>query len=201
MSFTLNQKLAAFAFIVSLLAMITSLILPYWAEEKESSYVEFISVLDLAQDIRHKENLSLIDLRSTSDFEKFNIPSSINLTLSELLEYETPESSFTVLYSDNDIQSEQAYFMLKGLGKTQNFILKGGVNDWYDYILYPKLPKTIPDSSEVLVKEIKALSSFFGGRIEFIDSAEPLEYYLEKPAKDINKGPKKVVRKLERMGC
>lgn len=201
MRFTLNQKLAAFAFIVSLLAMIISLILPYRAEEKENSYVDFISVLDLAQDIRHKENLSLIDLRSTSDFEKFNIPSSINLTLSELFEYETPESSFTVLYSDNDIQSEQAYFMLKGLGKTQNFILKGGVNDWYDYILYPKLPKTIPDSSEVLVKEIKALSSFFGGRIEFIDSAEPLEYYLEEPAKDINKGPKKVVRKLERMGC
>lgn len=201
MSFTLNQKLAAFAFFVSLLAMITSLILPYRTEEKENSYVEFISVLDLAQDIRHKADFSLIDLRPVSDFEKFNIPSSINLTLSELLEYETPESSFIVLYSNDDTQSEQAYFMLKGLGKTQNFVLKGGVNDWYDYILYPKLPKTIPDSSEVLVKEIKALSSFFGGRIEFIDSAGSLEYYLEEPAKDINTVPKKVIRKLERMGC
>ncbi|MEQ9266279.1 MAG: rhodanese-like domain-containing protein [Balneolaceae bacterium] len=201
MSFTLNQKLAAFAFFISLLAMITSLILPQEAEENETSQVDYFSVLELAQDIRGKENISVIDLRPASDFEKFNIPSSINLTLSELLDFETPRHSSLILYSDNDTQSEQAYFMLKGLGKTQHFVLKGGVEDWYDYILYPKLPKAVTDSNQMLVSKIKALTSFFGGRIEFIDDAEILEYYLEKPVNNNHKGPKKVVKNLERMGC
>lgn len=201
MSFTLNQKLAAFAFFISLLAMITSLILPHQAEENETSQVDYFSVLELAQDIRGKENISVIDLRPASDFEKFNIPSSINLTLSELLDFETPRHSSLIIYSDNDTQSEQAYFMLKGLGKTQQFVLKGGVEDWYDYILYPKLPKTVADSNQVLVSKIKALTSFFGGRIEFIDDAEILEYYLEEPVNYNHKGPKKVVKNLERMGC
>lgn len=201
MSFTLNQKLAAFAFFISLLAMITSLILPNQAKENETSQVDYVSVLELAQDIRDKKNISIIDLRTVSDFDKFNIPSSINLTLSELLDFETPRHSSLILYSDNDTQSEQAYFMLKGLGKTQHFVLKGGVEDWYDYILYPKLPKAIPDSNEVLVSKIKALTSFFGGRVEFIDDAKVLDYYLEEPLEDNHRGPRKVVKNLERMGC
>lgn len=197
MSYSLNQKLAVFAFSISLLAMITSVTLPYSETRKKDPKINLISVLELAHDIKNRESISLIDVRPSTEFEEFNIPTAINLSLAELITSELPQDDPIVIYSGDELLSEQAYFMLSGLGKNHIFVLKGGVHDWYDFILYPKLPKEIPESNDSLAKEVKSLSSFFGGRIEFVDDVKALDYY----EKDSGNKAKKHPKSLERMGC
>tara|TARA_R110000868_G_scaffold259361_7_gene517393 strand:+ start:14203 stop:14799 length:597 start_codon:yes stop_codon:yes gene_type:complete len=198
MKLSLNKKLAGLAFLLSLLAMLISLIFPSSASQKRASIkIEYLSVLDLATEIRNRKPVRLIDLRDDSSFAAFHIPTAEPYSLNNLQNLEINSSIKTTLYSDEVDISEQAFYLLADRGMENLFVLNGGIQDWYDRILYPKMPKTIPDNYEDIATQIKSLSAYFGGHSIYVDEGNPLNYY-----KGIaESSPSTKTKRLIRMGC
>jgi rhodanese-related sulfurtransferase len=84
--------------------------------------------------------LQLIDLRTAKEFRECNIPGSINIPYAEFLEknpapyLEDPKIRH-IFYSNDDLNASYAQTLAVGLGYTNCFIMKGGLNAWYETIM------------------------------------------------------------------
>lgn len=86
------------------------------------------------------ESLQLIDLRPQSEFERFNIPGSINIPYSEFFNRRpetwlyNPEARY-VFYSNDGLNALYAMVLAKGLGYSNSFVMEGGLNEWFDKVM------------------------------------------------------------------
>lgn len=196
MKLSLNQKLASLAFILAIGTSVMSFISPEKKSISSQHGVQFISVVELATNIKNKDDITLLDLRGSHNFQQFHIPTAISFQIDEYsLEFD--ESRSIILYSDNDSLSHKAYKILSGNGTINVFVLQGGIQDWYDRILYPQIPKILTESEQELASQIKSLSAYFGGRSVFVDDEHTLDYYRG----TIKETVKTPVSQLVRMGC
>ena len=104
----------------------------------------YFSVDQVARMMNNEDStVQIIDLRSTAQFKECNIPGSINIPYPGLL---NPiwEGTFNqrkikkIFYGNDDQTSTYSWTILTGLGYQNNFILKGGLNEWFKTILYSK---------------------------------------------------------------
>jgi rhodanese-related sulfurtransferase len=90
--------------------------------------------------VSEDSSVRLIDLRPEEEFRSFNIPGSINMPYSELIQKE-PESYLAsgetknIFYSNNDLVSNYAFIMAKGMNFRNVYVMKGGMNEWFDKIM------------------------------------------------------------------
>ncbi|MFV1882945.1 MAG: rhodanese-like domain-containing protein [Balneola sp.] len=196
MSISINQKLALLAFALSLMALITSTFFPDNSFSENTSGLNYISVLDLAESIKNRKSLVLIDLRSKEEFDQFHIPTARNLKTPDLLHSDFNPDANLVLYSERDSLSKQAFLTLKEKSFNEVKILRGGVQDWYSRLLYPRMPKVIPSEDKELADRVKVLTEYFGGRSEFVNEGNPLDYY-----RDNTSNHPVIQSRLVRMGC
>lgn len=195
-----NQKLALLAFTLAFLAMIASFIIPdglYSIKQKPS----YIPVLDLAEKIMNREKLHLIDLRSEEEYLKFHIPTAQNRAFEEYLSNTTKYKDTIVFYSGDDTLTRQLWNVLPDTLKPKIKILYGGVHDWYERLLYPKLPGTFSTKDSVTMERIKKLNKFYGGRMEFVEDHDLLHYYHKDMTKVLWANPKRTHHGLVRKGC
>ncbi|MBK8943855.1 MAG: rhodanese-like domain-containing protein [Ignavibacteriae bacterium] len=207
-----EKKLAMFAFGIGVIAIFAGD--PYGKTSikinvKELSLISpneigKVKVEDLADNIiQSKSDFRLIDLRKPEEFAKYNIPTSENIQLDQLLNSELQRNEKLILYSDNDIEATQAWFLLK----TNNFkginIIPGGLNNWKENILFPKCDCGENPSVEQKHKHDKLaeVSKYFGGNIQ--TNSEELIVKNEMPQL---KAPtaitlKKTSGKKKREGC
>ena len=102
------------------------------AEQKRQQTCVFkeISADRLADDIVNKYyTLNIIDVRSPGEFEKFHLPTAINIPFEEMMErqYEPvfrQRIKTNVFYADNDTLVRMACLKAKFIGKSENFILR-----------------------------------------------------------------------------
>ncbi len=197
MNLSLNQKLATGAFALSFLAMTVSLIIPKKKSNSEAD-IHYVSVIELADGIRNRDELSLYDLRPDSEFVQFHIPTASSVSLTDLMHIRSDNKKNIILYSGDDSLAIQGYFILKGLELSPASVLKGGIHDWYERLLYPQLPVHIEPEDQKLAGRIKELSQFFGGRPGRSEESNILNYYRDQDTEE----PKASGRKpLVRMGC
>jgi len=85
-------------------------------------------------------SIQLIDLRSAQEFKSFNIPGSVNVPYNELLDKDP--STFlglakmkNIFYSNGDFDSNFAVVIVQGLGYKNNYVMKGGLNEWFSTIM------------------------------------------------------------------
>ncbi|MTI87217.1 MAG: rhodanese-like domain-containing protein [Balneolaceae bacterium] len=194
MSFSLNQKLAAGAFLLSFLALVTSLIFPIPVSLRGP---EYISVTELAHSIKNRDELTLIDVRPEQAFNEFHLPTARHIPTSKLKNEKLSYTQAVVFYSGDDSLSIQAWQAFKKRGHDNISVLRGGAHDWHERILYPRMPLQIPPTQISLANEIKELSAFFGGRPRYVEDHHVLGYYFRKQ----NKTQTKRSQKLMRMGC
>lgn len=124
--------------------------------EEVKSGTQFIapeSVADMI--ISNDPSLQLIDVRSAAEYEKFNLPNSINIPLASLLnpEWETyinQNAKLNVFYSNGTNDANQAWMISRQLGYANNFVLQGGLNYWVETILNPEPPESGSPNEEVL---------------------------------------------------
>lgn len=104
----------------------------------------YFSVDQVARMMNNEDStVQIIDLRSTTQFKECNIPGSINIPYPDLL---NPiwEGTFNqrrikkIFYGNDDQTSTYAWTILSGLGYKNNFVMKGGLNEWFKTILYSK---------------------------------------------------------------
>lgn len=128
-----------------------------------------IKVAELADDIiKSKFDYRLIDLRKAEEFSKYNIPSSESIQVDQILKSDLARNENILLYSDNDIESAQAWFLLKSNNYNGVNILKGGLKSWQDDILFPACVCETNPSVEQTHKHNKLaeISKFFGGNMQ-----------------------------------
>lgn len=97
--------------------------------------------------------LRLIDVRSQEEFEKFSLPDAINIPIADLLSDQNTDIlnqdiKMNVFYSNGTITANEAWIITRQLGYTNNFVLEGGLNYWFDSILNPQKPASTSSDEE-----------------------------------------------------
>jgi len=118
--------------------------------------------------IKQDPNLLLIDVRKKEKFDAFSLPNAVNIPLADVLSsdseaYLNQDSFDVVLYSNDNCYSDQAWQLCNRVGYKHIYVLKGGVNEWFNTIINPQEPKST--ESELTFKQYdfrKAAGMYFG---------------------------------------
>jgi hypothetical protein len=209
-AFGLNQRLALLALVLGLVAI--------WAAPTRGSRVaidpKVLSVI-VAKELDHvrvqdlagwiiagRSDYRLIDLRDQRAFAEYHIPTAENVPLASLLEYPFARNEKIVLYSDGGIHSAQAWFLLVAAGFKGAYILFGGLDEWKDQILFPRLAEHPTLDQAARDARIREISLHFGG-VPQVGSAAATTAPLALPKVDLSAGtavPKPATKK-KKEGC
>lgn len=113
--------------------------------------------------------LRLIDVRPQDEFEKYSLPGAINIPINEILSHEFEEIVnqglySNVIYTNGSTRANEAWMLLRQLGYNNNYVLRGGLNYWFENILNPQAPEaTSPDDELAKYDFRKAASQALGG--------------------------------------
>ncbi|MCX6152923.1 MAG: rhodanese-like domain-containing protein [Candidatus Kapabacteria bacterium] len=189
---TINQKLALFTLVLGFLALffrdplkakiitVNSSEIALKVQDKSSN----ISVEELADWlIRKKADFKLIDLRSEAKFNEYNIPSSINMSSTELLSLKSSKNGKILIYSDDNLQAAEAWYLLKSKQYKAVYLLSGGINAWKDKILFPSISSNASADVKAQFAKLSEMSKFFGGspRILSGDNSASAEVKMATP--------------------
>jgi rhodanese-related sulfurtransferase len=101
----------------------------------------YFSVDQVARFIVEEDStVQIIDLRTPEEFGKANVPGSINLPYNTLID-RNPASILNngktrnVFYSNGDFDSNYALAISRGLNIKNTYVMKGGLNEWYNTIM------------------------------------------------------------------
>lgn len=128
---------------------------------KESDKVELQTLADWL--IKGNADYTLVDLRNEKDYSEYNIPSSINIKMEDLLTSDLMRNQKIILYGDDDISSAQSWFILKSANYKGVYILSGGMSGWKNEILFPRLAFNASPEEVEAFEKIKQVSTYFGG--------------------------------------
>lgn len=115
---------------------------------------QFITPETVADMLVNKDpSLQLIDVRNQEEFEKFSLPGSINIPLSDLLSDQYTDIlnqnvRMNVFYSNSTVGANQAWMITRQMGYSNNYVLEGGLNYWFDVILNPQKPASTSSDEE-----------------------------------------------------
>ncbi len=124
--------------------------------EEVKSGTQFMQPDEVADMLIQKDpSFQLIDVRSADEYEKFNLPNSINIPLVDVLnpewdEYINQDVKLNVFYSNGTNDANQAWMITRQLGFKNNYVLQGGVNYWAETIMNPEAPKTTSPNEEII---------------------------------------------------
>ncbi|HEY6952481.1 MAG TPA: rhodanese-like domain-containing protein [Bacteroidota bacterium] len=169
---TINKKLAALVGSLGFLALIAAN--PYKGSRLELNGRELSEIVQKEVDhvsaeelagwiIQGKSDYRLVDLRNEKDFAEYHIPTAENLAITSLQEGSLARNDKIVLYSDGGIHSAQAWFLLKSNQFKGVYILSGGLDEWKDKILFPRLNDNASPTEIAAFEKAKLVSKFFGG--------------------------------------
>ncbi len=157
----------------------------------------YITTDELANRIINQDpSLLLIDVRDEDHFKKYTLPNAVNIPLSKVLEedsepYLNQDAYDVVLFSNDNFHSDQAWILCNRLKYENLHVLKGGLNEWFNTIINPKVPVENMASNEFEQYSFrKAASMYFG-------VAYP-EKVVQKPVvkKYVSSKPKTTVPKI-----
>ena len=100
--------------------------------------------------INNDPEYQLIDVRTEEEYKEYSIPGAINIPFAKLfdeefLPYVDQIARKNVFYSNGTTLSSEAWMLTKQKGFQNNYILKGGLNNWYSTILSPVAPSSTDD--------------------------------------------------------
>lgn len=129
--------------------------------QTETDHVDAETLADWI--LQGKNDFRLLDVRANSNFTEYHIPGAENVPLTELLQHGLQKNETILLYSDGGIHSAQGWFLLKAKGYRGVYILRGGLEEWKDRVLFPELAANPTPAQTVEFAKMKEVSRFFGG--------------------------------------
>jgi 3-mercaptopyruvate sulfurtransferase SseA len=72
-----------------------------------------------------------------------------------------------VLYSEGGTHAAQGWFLLRARGVRDVFFLRGGLYEWLDEVMTPRVSSAVPQADR---DSIRALAMWFGGKMQVVDS-------------------------------
>ncbi|HWS01133.1 MAG TPA: rhodanese-like domain-containing protein [Prolixibacteraceae bacterium] len=122
--------------------------------------------------IGNDPTLLLIDLRPAEQFKLFALPGAVNIQPDSLLsasslEFLNQPAKDKVLYANSDIISEKAWLIATRHSIGQMYIMKGGMNEWFNTII-----KEMPVNSAASSTDLDLLSFRNAARQFFVGAGE-----------------------------
>lgn len=209
---SLNKRLASIAIILGLVALFAGD--PYGGttikvNEKDLvlstvGNADKVLVTDLADwIIKGKSDFELIDLRSEDKYNEYTIPGSQSIPLPQISSSDLLRNQKIVLFSDDDVASSQAWFILKTKKYKGVYILDGGLEAWKEKVLFPKAP--VNDSKDDLAEfeKMKEIAKYFGGQAQTDSSAVETKQQIKLPTAPTSttKTSAPTGKKKKREGC
>jgi len=95
--------------------------------------------------VSEDSTVQLIDLRSTGEYNSFNIPGSINIPLNMFFSLKPETWLYNrdmqyIFYSNDDEDAAYALVLARGLGYGNSFAMKGGLNEWFEKVMNSTFP-------------------------------------------------------------
>jgi rhodanese-related sulfurtransferase len=104
----------------------------------ENTYftVDQVAIFVVSED----SSVQIIDLRTPEEFRKMNIPGSVNVPYSRLLDNDPGSilnsgKARNIFYSNGDYDSNYALAIAKGLDLKNTCVMKGGLNEWFNTVM------------------------------------------------------------------
>ena len=116
--------------------------------------------------IKDKSDFELIDLRSDEKFNEYSIPNAQCIPLVQLSASELQRNQKIIFYSDDEVASSQAWFILKSKGYKGVYMLDGGLDAWKEKILFPKAPLNGSKDDLANFEKMKEVAKYFGGQAQ-----------------------------------
>lgn len=122
--------------------------------------------------IENDPTLLLIDLRTADQFKLFALPGAVNIQPDSLLTATTLElmnqpGKDKVLFANSDLISEKAWLIATRYSISRLYILKGGLNEWYNTIIKPGDVSTAASSTDLdLISFRNAARQYFTGAVQ-----------------------------------
>lgn len=129
--------------------------------ERETDHVPVEELADWI--IQGKADFRLIDLRSAGEYAQYHIPGAENVAMTELPRYGLRRNEKIILYSEGGIHSAQAWFLLKAGDFAGVYLLRGGLDEWKERVLFPRPPADGTPDEIAAFEKSKEVSRFFGG--------------------------------------
>jgi rhodanese-related sulfurtransferase len=125
---------------------------------------DHVTAIDLAGWIKdRKAGLRVIDVRPTEAFDDFHIPTAESVPLPSISRAGFKMTDTLVLYSDGGAHAAQGWVLLRSLGYSRVYFLRGGLGEWLDDVMNPVIPaNAAPDVKEAFKRTVE-LSQYFGG--------------------------------------
>ncbi|MDX8338113.1 rhodanese-like domain-containing protein [Draconibacterium sp. IB214405] len=128
----------------------------------------YFSVDEVARFVNNEDTtIQLIDLRSAAEFMESNIPGSINIPFSDLLNpswegYLDQDKVKNVYYANGDETANLVWAIVSGLGYSNSFVMKGGMNEWYKTVMLSKFEgdRITPRENALFENRYKARRTF-----------------------------------------
>lgn len=97
--------------------------------------------------INNDPEYQLIDVRTKEEYEKYSLPGAMNIPLDSLFNeewapYIDQVARKNVFYCNGTTQASEAWMLTRQKGFQNNYILKGGLNNWYATIIEPEEPSS-----------------------------------------------------------
>jgi rhodanese-related sulfurtransferase len=163
---------------------------------------DHVTAAELAAWIRDgKSRLHVLDIRADSEFDDFHIPGATRVPLAEIARMPLDSAATYVLYSEGGTHAAQGWFLLRARGVKNVFFLRGGLYEWLEQVMSPRVASTMPQAQR---DSIRALALWFGGKMTVVDSASTtatpsvLDGELSAPHKP---DARATIRKIRRRAC
>ena len=209
---SLNRKLALIAVTFGLVALFAGD--PYGGtaikvNEKDIALstvgnADKVLVTDLADwIIKGKSDFELVDLRSEEKYNEYTIPNSQCIPLPQISSSELLRNQKIVLFSDDDVASSQAWFILKSKNYKAVYILDGGLDAWKEKVLFPKAPVNSSKDELTNFEKMKEVAKYFGGQAQTDSSITETKHQIKLPAPTVSNTKTTVPsgKKKKREGC
>ena len=90
--------------------------------------------------VSEDSSVQIIDLRTPEEFRIMNIPGSLNVPYPKLLENDpgiflNNGKTRNIFYSNGDFDSNYALAIAKGLNLKNTYVMKGGLNEWFNTVM------------------------------------------------------------------
>jgi rhodanese-related sulfurtransferase len=131
---------------------------------------DHVTAVELAKWIRdNKAGLRVLDVRSDSEFTVFHVPTATRVPLGETARMPLDSGATYVLYSEGGTHAAQGWFFLRARGAKHAYFLRGGLYEWLEQVMNPKVASTTPQAER---DSIRAITLWFGGHMEVVDPAK-----------------------------
>jgi rhodanese-related sulfurtransferase len=135
---------------------------------KSASGEMFLQVDQVARMINQEDStIQLIDVRNAEQYHACNLPGSLNIPIADLLNpaWEgtlNQNETKKIFYGNDDQIAATAWTIATGLGIRNNFVMIGGLNEWFRVVMLSKFSgeKITPAENALFENRLNARRTF-----------------------------------------